>query len=127
MKNDAMLKSYIFNGETYNINDNAGFKEYENISIYEVLRVKKGVILFRQDHLDRLKKSAEMLGFKMNKSKEEISDEMDKLVTMNDASNHNIKLVCNNLEEIEQDFLTYITKGSFDQEELLNTVRRLLM
>lgn len=118
MKNDAMLKSYIFNGETYDIDNNIGFKEYKSIPIYEVLRIKKGVILFRQDHLDRLKKSAQMLGFKMNKSKEEISDEMDKLVAMNDASDHNIKLVCNNLEKNEQDFLTYITQGSYNLEDV---------
>lgn len=118
MKNDAMLKSYIFNGETYKADDNTGFKKYESISIYEVLRVKKGVILFRQDHLDRLKKSAEMLGFKLNKSKEEISDEMDRLVEINDANNHNIKLVCNNLEKNDQDFLTYITEGSYNLEDV---------
>ncbi len=118
MKNDSMLKKYIYNGETYDTSDNTGFKECKTVSIYEVLRVKKGVVLFRQDHLDRLKKSVEMIGFKMNKSKQEISDEIDKLVSMNDASNHNIKLVCNNLERTDQDFLTYITEGSYNLEDV---------
>ena len=118
MKNDAMLKSYIFNGEVYDVSNNEGFKECKTVSIYEVLRVKKGVILFRDDHLDRLKKSAQMLGFEMSKSKQEISDEMDKLVSINSASNHNIKLVCNNLEKTNQDFLTYITEGSYNLEDV---------
>ena len=118
MKNDSMLKTYIYNGKTYDTSDDTGFKDSEGISIYEVLRVKKGVILFEQDHLDRLKKSAQMLGFEMSKSKQEISDEMDKLVSINSASNHNIKLVCNNLEKTNQDFLTYITEGSYNLEDV---------
>lgn len=118
MKNDSMLKNYIYNGKTYDTSDDTGFKDSQSTSIYEVLRVKKGVILFEEDHLDRLKKSAEMLGFKMEKSKEEISKEMQNLVSTNGAENHNIKLVCSDFDKDNQSFLTYITEGSYNLEDV---------
>ena len=118
MKNDSMLKTYIYNGKTYDTSDDTGFKDSEGISIYEVLRVKKGVILFEQDHLDRLKKSAEMLGFTMDKSLDEISKEINELVASNKAYNHNIKLVSSGFDKEEQNFLTYITEGSYNLEDV---------
>lgn len=118
MKNDAVLKSYIYNGEVYGIEDDRGFKDSSSISIYEVIRVKKGVALFLEDHLDRMIKSAEMLGFTMQKSKTEMIEEVEKLVDINNATNHNIKLVCNDFDQEKQNFLAYITYGSYNIEDV---------
>ena len=118
MKNDAILKSYIYNGEVYEIEDNTGFKDSDSISIYEVIRVKKGVVLFMEDHLDRMIKSAEMLGFTMKISKSRMIEEVKKLVSINNATNHNIKLVCNDLDQENQNFLAYITYGSYNIEDV---------
>lgn len=118
MKNDAILKSYIYNENIYDISDDTGFKDSESVSIYEVLRVKKGVILFKQDHLDRIKNSAKMLGFELEKSTEEMSEEMEHLVEITGATNHNIKIVCNDFNKDRQNFLYYITGGSYNIEEV---------
>ncbi len=118
MKNDAILKYYIYNGEVHDVVDNTGFKTSDSISIYEVIRVKKSVVLFMEDHLDRLIRSAEMLGFKMKKTKLEMISEVEKLVEINGATNHNIKLVCNELESENQRFLSYITYGSYNIEDV---------
>lgn len=117
MKNDSMLASYIYNGKTYNTDDDTGFKDNDSLSIYEVIRVKKGVALFKEDHIDRMINSAKMLNFNMKKSKEEISREIDKLISINNAKNHNIKLVCNDLDK-SQNFLSYITSGSYNIEDI---------
>ncbi len=118
MKNDAILKNYIYNENIYDVSDSTGFKDSETISIYEVLRVKKGVILFKQDHLNRIKNSAEMLGFKLDKTTEEMSEEMEYLVEINGATNHNIKIVCNDFNKDRQNFLYYITGGSYNIEDV---------
>ena len=118
MKNDAILKNYIYNENIYDVSDSTGFKDSETISIYEVLRVKKGVILFKQDHLNRIKNSAEMLGFKLDKTTEEMSEEMEYLVEINGATNHNIKSVCNDFNKDRQNFLYYITGGSYNIEDV---------
>lgn len=118
MKNDAILNSYIYNENIYDISDDTGFKDSESVSIYEVLRVKKGVILFKQDHLDRIKNSAKMLGFELEKSTQEMSEEMEHLVEITGATNHNIKVVCNDFDKDHQSFLYYITGGSYNIEEV---------
>lgn len=118
MKNDAILKSYIYNGKTYDVSDNEGFKESDSTSIYEVIRVKKGIVLFMEDHLDRMIKSAEMLGFNLNKTKLEMIEEIKRLVEINGATNHNIKIVCNELASKNQNFLSYITYGSYNIEDV---------
>lgn len=117
MKNDSMLKKYIYNGTEYDTSDDTGFKDSDSISIYEVIRVKKGVALFKEDHVARMINSAKMLDFDMKKTKEEISDEIDKLIKLNDANNHNVKLVCNDLDK-DQNFLSYITSGSYNIDEV---------
>ena len=118
MKNDAILKSYIYNENIYDVSDNTGFKDSDSVSIYEVLRVKKGVILFEQDHLDRMQHSAEMLGYKLQKTTEEMSEEMSHLLKLTGATNHNIKIVCNNFDKDLQNFLYYITGASYNIEEV---------
>lgn len=117
MKNDSMLKKYIYNDKVYDTTDDIGFKDSSSIQIYEVLRVKDGVVLFKDEHLDRLKSSAKMLNYEIKKTKEEISKEIEKLVDINSAKNNNIKLVCSDLDS-EQNFLTYITKGSYNLEDV---------
>lgn len=118
MKNDSILKKYIYNGKVYDISDNEGFKDSDSISIYEVIRVKKGVVLFMEDHLDRLIKSAEMLGLSINKTKTEMVEEVKKLVEITGAIDHNIKIVCNELDSENQNFLSYITCGSYNIEDV---------
>ncbi|WP_051003957.1 aminotransferase class IV [Gottschalkia acidurici] len=118
MNNDAMLKKYIYNGNVYDTSQNEGFNKTDTLSIYEVIRVKNGVILFKEEHLNRMEKSAEMLGYKMKKSKEEITEEIIKLVNINEAINNNIKLVCSNLDSENQNFLTYFTKSSYNIEDV---------
>lgn len=118
MKNDSILKSYIYNGEIYKVSDDTGFKDSSSTSIYEVLRVKESVVLFIDEHLDRMKKSTEMLGFKMNKSKDEMKAEIKKLVEINKAKNHNIKLVYKDLDTDKQNFIAYITDASYNIEDI---------
>ena len=118
MNNDAMLNKYVYNGDIYNTSQNEGFDKTDTLSIYEVIRVKDGVILFKEEHLNRMEKSAEMLGYKMKKSKEEITEEILKLVDINGAINNNIKLVCSNLDSENQNFLTYFTKSSYNIEDV---------
>lgn len=117
MENDSMLNKYIYNGTEYDASDDTGFKQNNSLSIYEVIRVKKGVALFKEDHVARLIKSAKMLGFDMKKTESAISKEIDKLIEINNAQDHNIKLVCNDLEK-HQNFLSYITSGSYNIDDV---------
>ncbi len=87
-------------------------------SIYEVIRVIDGVPLYVEEHLMRMRKSAELLGFKIKKSDDEILDEIKKLITVNNFPNLNIKLMFSDLNKSNQLFLAYFIKSYYPEKEV---------
>ncbi|KNF07913.1 aminotransferase, class IV [Gottschalkia purinilytica] len=118
MKNESVLDYYVYNEKLYNTKDDYGFKNCKGSLIYEVIRVIDGIALFEEDHLDRIRKSAMILGHRVNKTNEEISKEIKILIDKNNIKNQNIKLICSSLEEENQDFLAYFIKSYYPEKEI---------
>lgn len=115
MNIEAILDYYMFNGKLVSTENPEGFKKATDPSIYEVIRVIDGVPLFKEEHLRRMRKSAELLGYNIEKSDQEISSEVDKLIRSNNCRNLNIKLVNSNLDKSKSTFLIYFMKSNYPE------------
>ena len=93
MKNEAVLDFFIFDGIQYSVNSSQLFNSIEGLSIYEVVRIINGVPLFLEDHLNRMRASAELLGYNIKKLDEEIISEIYRLVQINHCDEMNVKLL----------------------------------
>lgn len=90
-------------------------------SIYEVIRIEKGVPLFLEDHLSRLYYSSELLNYTINESYCDIETLITEVIKKNQVNEGKIKLVIrfedgNN----EKDILLYYTPHYFPTEEEYN-------
>ncbi|SHK06518.1 aminotransferase class IV [Tepidibacter formicigenes] len=115
---EAILEYYIYNRELYSTKEIGYFDKISNPMIYEVIRVIEGQPLFLEEHLERMEKSAKLIDFNLNKSKEEISNEVYKLIDKNNCNNMNIKFLCSNLDKDNQDFFLYFIKSYYPEEHL---------
>ena len=117
MKNEAVLDFFIFDGIQYSVNSSQLFNSIEGLSIYEVVRIINGVPLFLEDHLNRMRASAELLGYNIKKLDEEIISEIYRLVQINHCDEMNVKLLCSHIEEESQHFFTYFVESHYPQRK----------
>ncbi len=118
MDNEAILKYYMYNGEIVPTSNEDGFKEATSPLIYEVIRIIDGVPVFLEGHIDRMRKSAELIGKTIKKSDEEITEEIHKLIDANKEHSMNIKLLCTNVDSPDQTFMIYYIKSSYPEKEV---------
>jgi len=115
---EAILSYYIYNGQEYTTDNAIGFEKINSPSVYEVIRVIDGVPLYMEEHLYRMKESAKLLGYTIDKKSQQIYDEINRLIEINDYPNMNIKLQCSNFNEDNQVFLVYFIKSNYPSEEV---------
>jgi branched-chain amino acid aminotransferase len=86
---------FIANGTEYNRKDFSGFESLIalNPSVYEVIRLERGVPLFFEDYFDRLSSSFGQLEKKMKYSKSEILNFIRRLCELNHHTSGPVKLV----------------------------------
>ncbi|MTI70729.1 MAG: branched-chain amino acid aminotransferase [Firmicutes bacterium] len=92
--------------------------EYQRIeppSIYEVIRVIDGVALYVEEHLNRMYKSANLMGYYISKSSKEIKTNINKLIKANGYKDLNIKLVFSDLDS-EEIFLMYYIDSYYPEK-----------
>lgn len=118
MDNEALLKYYIYNGEITSTSNDVGFKDATSPLIYEVVRIIDGVPIFLEGHIERIRKSAELISKTIKKTDEEITDEIHKLIYANKEYNKNIKLLCTNVDSPSQTFMIYYYKSSYPEKEV---------
>ena len=99
---------------------------HDGISIYEVIRIEKGIPLFIENHLNRLFHSAEISNLNIDESYCDFETLIEQLINKNNTSFGKIKIIihynsdCNNSEK---DLLIYFTQHYFPSElELFNGV-----
>lgn len=107
MKREAIMEKYIVNGEVFDTQDDSIFKKINKAPIYEVVRVVNKVALFLEDHLERMFKSADLIGYDIGFSKEIIKSYVKECIALNDIKNNNIKLVAVEDDNGQKLFLTY--------------------
>ncbi|WP_083238809.1 aminotransferase class IV [Caloranaerobacter ferrireducens] len=118
MLNELDLNYCIVNGKVCLAEEVSISDLISSPSIYEVIRVIDGVPLYVEEHLLRMRESAQLLGFKIKKSDNEILNEIKKLITVNKFPNLNIKLVFSNLNKSNQLFLAYFIKSYYPEKEV---------
>ncbi|MFA5523070.1 MAG: aminotransferase class IV [Tissierellales bacterium] len=118
MDKEALLKYYMYNGEIVPTSKDDGFKEATSPLIYEVIRIIDGIPIFLEGHIERMRKSAELIGKTINKSAEKITEEIYKLIDANKENNMNIKLLFTNIDSPNQTFMIYYNKSSYPEKEV---------
>lgn len=114
---EAVFNSFIHNGNVYDA------QEFDNIykdnppSVYEVIRIIDGIPLFLEEHYERLKNSAELIGYKIDMKFEDIKGNIDKMVKLNNVLSNNIKIIVNNFS-INSDYYFYFIKSRYPDESL---------
>lgn len=116
MKREAILDYFYYDGKLYSQSDITLFDGVKSQGIYEVVRLINGVPLFIEDHLKRMRASARLLGYAINKSDMDIIGEIKKLSKVNQCGDINVKILCCNLGENEK-FFTYFIDSYYPQNE----------
>ncbi|MDF2840240.1 MAG: branched-chain amino acid aminotransferase [Clostridia bacterium] len=86
-------------------------------SVYEVIRVIKGVPLFIEDHMVRLQRSAESLDSNLTEIIPNITADIKRLIQLNHQPEKNIKLIVYNLEKDIPDYIMCFIKSSYPSED----------
>lgn len=118
MKKEAILDYYIYNGKVLSTQNSEGFDEVSSPSIYEVIRVIDGVPLFFEEHIERMRSSAELLGGNISKDNSEILCEIKRLIDVNKSYNLNIKIVFSKFNQKDNVFLVYFIKSYYPEKEI---------
>ncbi|MCY6353942.1 aminotransferase class IV [Clostridium sp. ZS2-4] len=112
---ECFREKFILNDEVKSCDE---FKEEllnKGKSLYEVIRIIRGVPLFLEDHLERLENSASVIGKELWMNKIEIENKIQKLCRENNVFEGNVKIIFNNRDE-KKTFLVYFIKHNYPTE-----------
>lgn len=118
LKKEAIKDYFILNGEVATVSDTRIFEEIVKSPIYEVIRVIDGIPLFFEEHIERMRRSSEIVDYSIYRSDEEFFFDMKKLIEINNVKNLNIKLLCVDIEGKGQIFLAYFIESYYPSEEV---------
>jgi len=117
MKSEAIRQYYVVNGNVMPTSNTEVFEQITKPPIYEVIRVIDGVPLFLEDHLERMRKSAELVGIKIDREDEEIKRDIKILIEKNQEKNLNVKLLYSSIDDSSPILLAYFIKSFYPPEE----------
>ena len=117
MKKEAIKDYLVLNGEILKTGETEVFKKIEKPPIYEVIRAIDGVPLFLEDHLNRMFESANIIGYKIDRTIQEIKNDIRKLILKNNIDKLNIKLLSTDIEGMGRAFLVYNIESFYPPEE----------
>lgn len=107
---------YILNGTVMDAAEPTMVDAYTNRPVYEVIRIVRGIPLFFEDHLDRIRKTFENIGKPMMFITEMLKQDIKKLVKANSNEFCNIKIIFFE-KDGRQNILTYIIKSYYPSAE----------
>lgn len=117
MEPEAIRDYYTIDGDLKDTNDLDIFYKIKNQPIYEAIRIIDKVPLFLEEHLERMRKSADLMGIDIHRKNDEIKKDINKLISKNKVENLNIKLLCVSLAENQQVFLVYFIDSFYPSKE----------
>lgn len=103
---------FIFNSETKNKREFDEKYIYQGKSVYEVIKVKDGIPIFLEDHMDRVLLTLKLKKLELFISIDEIVSRIRRLISVNDIKNGNIKFILNYNKD-NKNFITYFIKHSY--------------
>ncbi|MFZ5351531.1 MAG: aminotransferase class IV [Bacillota bacterium] len=115
MKQEATMKYYMHNGALHPVNSFHSVNP-EGKTIYEVVRVIKGIPLFLEKHLDRLLSSAESIGLEIGHLMDSIKQCIYKTIEANSMPEANLKLVVYKKDSTAE-FVAYFIKSTYPSTE----------
>ncbi len=113
MKSEAIKEFYMVNGQLESTTNIEFFEKVKKPPIYEVIRVIDGIPLFLEDHLNRMRQSAHIVDYKIERADKDIEEDIKKLILQNQIENLNIKLLCTDIEGMGQIFLVYFIESFY--------------
>ncbi|KDR94986.1 branched-chain amino acid aminotransferase [Peptoclostridium litorale DSM 5388] len=111
--NEAMLEYIILNGKIKSTNEINPMEIAKKLPIYEVVKIKEGAALYIEEHIGRMKKSAELMGVKLEMDDIEIKEHIKRLIEANGEHNMNVKLLASNFTDEGFDFAAYFIKSFY--------------
>jgi len=117
MKSEAIRQYYVVNGEIIPTSHTEIFEKITKPPIYEVIRIIDGVPLFLEDHMERMRKSAELVGIHIQREDEQIERDIKRLIEENKEKNLNVKLLYSSTEDSQPMLLAYFIKSFYPPEE----------
>lgn len=108
---------YYHNDQEQSTENLTPFEQLSAKNVYEVIRVREGVPLFLEDHLHRFRASALSVGIPLVDSDEVLTARLYQLVSKNEVSNQNIKLILNK----EVGLLSFFTKSPYPPKSYYQT------
>jgi branched-chain amino acid aminotransferase len=117
---DIEKETYLYNGTLLPANEFDPSKATKYPSVYEVIRVIGGVPLFWEAHLDRLQKSIAMAGSSYRFSRENLHQQMLRLIRENRVTHFNMKIILNDFNNASppHTYLFFITTRYPTSEEI---------
>lgn len=107
MKLEAIGENLIVKGKVQKVRETDIFEKIEKPPIYEVIRVIDGIPLFYEEHLERMKKSAEIVGLSLGREEDLIKEDIINIIDKNNIVNENIKLLLAEIKGIGSAFIVY--------------------
>lgn len=117
MEKEGIKNYFVLNGELTSTKNMEIFGEIKN-PIYEVIRVIEGVPLFLEEHLERMKESANIVYSKIDRKEEEIRKDIKKLIIENQVDNLNIKLLFSDIGGKGKVFLVYFIESYYPEKTI---------
>lgn len=118
MAKEASLDYLIYNSKVCSTEEIEMSNNTKQTLIYEVIRIIDGIPLYLEEHLDRLRKTAKLLDLKIDKTDEELIDEIMKLIDINNEYNSNIKILCYGGEKKIKDMYLYFIKSFYPSKSV---------
>lgn len=118
---EAIANKFIFNDKLYNVNEFDKLYKNINPSVYEVLRIDKGIPLFLEDHFSRLRASIEIIGYALNLSIEQLSQSLSRIILENKIATCNVKIVINGFDTSKPNLYIFFIESHYP-EALLYTI-----
>ncbi|SHJ69959.1 aminotransferase class IV [Paramaledivibacter caminithermalis] len=117
MVKESILDYVIYNSKIYSSAE-INISKSEKKSIYEVIRIIEGIPLYLEEHITRLRKSAQILNENIDKSDKELTYEIIKLIEINKEYNGNIKILCIGDEEGFGNIYLYFIRSFYPSKEM---------
>lgn len=118
MKNEA-IRNYIYlNGKFMSTKEINPLEYMWGDTVYEVVRIRDGVAVYIEDHVERMRNSAKLLGHTFSLDIEVVEDVIKQLIERNCENNMNIKLVATNFVAGGCDFVAYFINSFYPPLEM---------
>jgi len=119
MQKEAVSDYYILNNKLCSFQDMEIFDRIGKNAIYEVIKIIDSIPLFFESHMDRLRHSAELSGFKIEKKDREIHKEILLLIEKNKCEHINVKLVrAISKSGSDEIFLVYFIHSEYPEKDV---------